>query len=170
VWPLGAPDVAKLDARGDIEGLVRAAGRKKDPAVSEAARAALEERMDFFVDNLDSKNIRRLALSRDALRLVGEPAVVKLVDVYENGDVGRRRDAAYTLGVVGLPSALPTLKKALRDRDETVRVLALRSLGKIDDERVVPLVESALRDRDDAVRAKAAAVLKKLRKQNLKGT
>jgi HEAT repeat protein len=165
MWPFGPPNVARLDAKGNVESLVRAAGYKKDPAVREAARLALEKRLDWLVSTLDSRNIRHVVTCRAALKLVGEPAVTKLVDVLEKGDTGRRRDAAFGLGEVGLPSGVPALKVALRDDDETVRVLAVKALGRIDDERVPALIEKALRDCDDAVRYHASAELKKLRKR-----
>lgn len=158
----GRPNVEKLDAKGDIEGLVRAAGYRRDPAVGAAARAALAERREFFVAELGSRNLRRVVLSREALKRIGEPSVTILTDVLVHGDDGKRRDAAFALGEVGLPSGVAALERALRDRDEIVRLLAVKSLARIDDERVPRLLESALRDRDEAVRSQAAKALKRV--------
>jgi HEAT repeat protein len=158
----GRPDVERLDAKGDIEALIRAAKYRKDAGVREAARLALERRLDFFVAKLASKNLRRVVLSREALKLIGEPAVVLLSDVLEKGDVGKRRDAAFALGEVGLPSGLPALERALRDRDPHVRVLAVKSLVRLDDDRVLKALEPALKDRDEAVHYHAVKAVRKL--------
>jgi len=158
----GRPNVEKLDAKGDIEGLVRAAKYKKDAGVREAARAALERRLDFFVVNLASKNLRRIVLSREALKLIGEPAVMLLADVLRKGDLGRRCDAAFALGEVGLPSGVPALERALRDPEAPVRLLAVRSLARIDDERAPALIERACRDRDESVRHQAGKARRRL--------
>ena len=63
----GPPDVAKLDAAGKIDGLVHAAKYKKDPAVAEAARQALEGYVDKLVQRLQTKNIVQLDTTREAL-------------------------------------------------------------------------------------------------------
>ena len=69
----GPPNVAKLDAAGKIDGLVRAARYKKDPEVAEAARQALEGYLDRIIQRLDTKNMVQLKTSRDALVLIGPP-------------------------------------------------------------------------------------------------
>jgi len=158
----GRPNVERLTAKGDIEGLVRAAKYKKDPALAEAARAALEDQLEFFVTKLASKNLRRVVLSREALKLIGEPSVTLLSDVLVKGDVGKRCDAAFALGEVGLPSALPALGAALKDKDPHVRVLAVKSLARLDDERVPELLDKASRDRDESVRYHAGKARKAL--------
>lgn len=160
----GRPDVERLAAKGDIEALVRAAKYKKDPQVREAARLALEDQLDFFVVKLASKNLRRVVLSREALKLIGEPAVTLLSDVLVHGDVGKRCDAAFALGEVGLPSGLPALEKALKDKDPRVRVLVVKSLARLDDERVPALIETACRDRDESVRYHAGKARRRVAK------
>ena len=159
--PIGRPNVARLDARGMVEGLLRASKYKKDPEVAEEARQALERRMPILLDTFQSKNTRHIVLARDAFRQIGEPAVPFLADVVDHGDTGRRSDAVHILGEVGLPSALPALTDGLRDRDSGVRLLAVRSVAKIPGERSDELLESALRDRDEDVRVAAMKALKK---------
>jgi HEAT repeat protein len=160
----GRPDVERLAAKGDIEGLVRAAKYKKDAQVRESARLALEDNLEFFVAKLGSRNLRRVVLSREALKLIGEPAVTLLADVLVKGDVGKRSDAAFALGEVGLPSGVPALAGALKDKDPQVRMLAVKSLARIDDERVPELIDSACRDRDESVRYHAGKARKHLKK------
>jgi len=158
---LGPPNVAKLDARGHIEGLIGACKYKKDAAIREEARLALERRMPLLLDTFQSRNVRHIVLARDAFRLIGEPAVPFLADVVDHGDVGRRQDAVHILGEIGLPSATDPLASALRDPDSGVRLLAVRSLAKLPGERTDELLRKALRDRDSDVRLAASKALEK---------
>jgi HEAT repeat protein len=159
--PIGRPNVERLDARGLVEGLVRASKYKKDPELAEQARLALERRMPILLDTFQSKNTRHMVLARDAFHQIGQPAVPFLADVVDHGDTGRRQDAVHVLGEIGLPTVLPALADGLRDRDSGVRLLAVRSLSKIAGPRSDELIESALRDRDEAVRIAAMKALKK---------
>jgi len=159
--PIGRPNVARLDAKGMVEGLLRASKYKKDPEVAEEARQALERRMPILLDTFQSKNTRHIVLARDAFRQIGEPAVPFLADVVDHGDTGRRQDAVHILGEVGLPSGLPALGDGLRDRDSGVRLLSVRAISRISDERADELLESALRDRDEDVRVAAMKALRK---------
>jgi HEAT repeat protein len=158
----GRPNVELLAARGDIEGLVSAAKYKKDPALAEQARLALEDMMGFLVANLGSRNLRHLVLSREALKMIGQPAVDLLSDVIAKGDAGRRCDAAVALGEIGLPTAIPALKKTLRDQDTMVRVCSVKALAQIGGPEANELVGKALRDPEDAVRHHARKAFKKL--------
>lgn len=161
----GRPDVERLAARGDIEGLVRAAKYKKDPELAEQARQALEDELGFLVASLGSRNIRHLVLSREAVRLIGQPAVDLLLDVLVKGDTTRRCDAAVALGEIGLPSAVPGLQKALRDDNAVLRICCVRALAEIDDPKARSLVERARRDRDEQVRRQAEKALAKVEKR-----
>ena len=159
--PIGRPNVERLDARGMIEGLLRASKYKKDPEVAAQARLALERRMPLLLDTFQSKNTRHMVLARDAFHQIGEPAVPFLADVVDHGDTGRRQDAVHVLGEVGLPTVLPSLADALRDRDSGVRLIAVRALSKIAGLQADELIRSSLRDRDEAVRMAAMKALKK---------
>jgi HEAT repeat protein len=159
--PIGRPNVERLDAKGQVEGLLRASKYKKDPEVAEQARLALERRMPILLDTFQSKNTRHMVLARDAFRQIGQPAVPFLADVVDHGDTGRRQDAIHVLGEVGLPIGLPALADGLGDRDSGVRLLAVRSLSKIAGPQADELLESALRDRDEDIRVAAMKALKK---------
>lgn len=158
----GRPNVELLTLRGDIEGLVRAAKYKKDPELAEQARLALQDNIEFLVSNLGSRNIRHLVLSREALKMIGQPAVDLLVDVLAKGDASRRCEAAVALGEIGLPTAVPGLQAALRDSSPVLRICAVRALAEIDDPRARELVEKAQRDRDESVRRQANKAFKKI--------
>ena len=158
---MGPPNVEKLDARGHIEGLIGACKYKKDAAVREQARLALERRMPLLLDTFQSRKVRHIVLAREAFRLIGQPAVPFLADVVDHGDTGRRQDAVHILGEIGLPSVLEPLAVGLRDTDSGVRLLAVRSLAKQPGERANELLRKALRDRDSDVRLAASKALDK---------
>jgi HEAT repeat protein len=157
----GRPNVDRLDAKGQIEGLLRATKYQKDPELAEQARQALERRMPLLLDALQSRNVRHIVLTRDCFKQIGEPAVAFLADVIDHGDAGRRQDATHLLGEVGLPSVLPSLRESLRDRDPGVRLIAVRSLAKLATPAADDALETALRDRDEAVRLAAMKALTK---------
>jgi hypothetical protein len=96
----GPPNVAKLEAAGNIDRLVRAAGYKKDPAVAADARRALTGFLDKVIQRLQTKNIVQLNTARDALVIIGEPARDRLIFIVQQGHLHRRQDAAYVLGIM----------------------------------------------------------------------
>lgn len=162
--PFSAPDVAKLQAKGDLEGLVRATGYKRDERVRDSARRALCEQLDFLIGRLATRNIRELMVVRDALVACGSPAVEAMVFVHTDGQsVHRRQDTAYVLGMTGDERAVPVLVDALRDTDAALRMVAAEALGKIGDPRAAePLRLAALRDSNAQVRKAATKAYKKV--------
>jgi HEAT repeat protein len=158
----GPPDVAKLDAAGKIDGLVRAAKYKKDPQVAEAARQALEGYLDKLIDRLQTKNIVQLDTTRDALVIVGPAARDRLIFVLKEGHLHRRQDAAYVLGMMKDPAAVPQLCVAMHNPDPLLRMIIVEALGKIGDPGGVETLRKALGDVDPQVATAARKSLKKM--------
>lgn len=158
----GPPDVARLDAAGKIDRLVQAAKYKKDPAVAEAARQALEGYLDKLIERLQTKNIVQLDTTREALVLVGPPARDRLIFVLKEGHLHRRQDAAYVLGMMGDPVAVPQLCVAMHNPDPLLRMIIVEALGKIGDPGGVETLRKALGDVDPQVVAAARKSLKKM--------
>lgn len=158
----GPPNVAKLDAGGKIDGLVKAAKYKKDPAVAEAARVALESYLDKIIARLQTKNIVQLNTSREALVLIGPAARDRLIFILENGHVHRRQDAAYVLGLMKDPAAVEPLCMAMHNPDPLLRMISVEALGKIGDKGAVKTLKRATLDVDPAVAGAARKALKKM--------
>ena len=93
----GPPNVAKLEAAGNIDGLVKAAKYKKDPPLAADARRALTDFLDKIIQRLQTKNIVQLNTAREALVIIGEPASDRLIFILREGHLHRRQDAAYVL-------------------------------------------------------------------------
>jgi HEAT repeat protein len=158
----GPPDVAKLDAAGKIDGLVRAARYKRDPQVAEAARKALEGYLDKLIDRLQTKNIVQLNTTRDALVIVGPPARDRLIFVLKEGHLHRRQDAAYVLGMMKDPAAVPQLCIAMHNPDPLLRMIIVEALGKIGDPAATDTLRRAVGDVDNSVATAARKSLKKV--------
>jgi HEAT repeat protein len=158
----GPPNVAKLDAAGKIDGLVRAARYKKDPEVAEAARKALEGYLDKIIQRLQTKNMVQLNTSREALVLIGPPARDRLLFILKEGHLHRRQDAAYVLGMMKDPAAVKSLCVAMHNPDPLLRLIVVEALGKIGDPAATDTLRRALGDVDPSVAAAARKSLKKI--------
>ena len=130
----GPPDVARLEAKSDVLGLIKALGFQKDPQVR--CRAAE-------------------ALGRCGDARAVEPLLAALSD--QDADV--RSGSARSLGPLHASEAVEPLLNALEDDHHGVRASAARSLGVLADARaVVPLV-IALKDGYAAVREASSDAL-----------
>jgi HEAT repeat protein len=162
----GSPNIPQLEAKRDIQGLIKALAFK-DAAVRLAAVEALTPLKDpAAVEPLagllrdDSPAIRQAAVialaDRGGFRVV-EPLVGALQDrdpdvrataapaVYRrlmtDPDQDARRATAAALGRIRDVNAVEALTKAVMDADEDVRVASVRALQAIGDVRAVaPLI------------------------------
>ncbi len=93
----------------------------------------------------------------DALgNIGGKAAIIALCDALLNdNDMGVRFRAASSLGKIKDKEAVPTLVKALLDRDEFVRESAAYALGEIGDQSAINALNETLHDKIDFV-SKAA--------------
>ncbi len=94
----------------------------------------------------------------EALRKIGKPAVIALMELIQDSDWAVREDAAWLLGMIGDCQAVPTLIKALYDTRSCVRKTAASALVQIGNPAVSALID-ALKDSNEDVRQKAAEAL-----------
>ena len=135
----GPPNVEKMKARRDVNGLIKALGYQKG-------------------DSFDARSIRR-----DAARALGEledpravePLIAALGD--ERSDV--RQAAAEALGKIKDPRAVEPLIAALGDERSDMRQAAAKALGAIGDARTMEPLIAALKDAEWRVREAAAQAL-----------
>jgi HEAT repeat protein len=163
----GPPDPAKLEASGDVSGLIRALGYEKDAGIRAASAKSLGRIGDSrAVEPLIAvladarREVRRAAV--EALSLIGNPrAVESLLRVLKDSDPIVRQTAASAVGKVGAPAVEP-LMGALTDTTAGVRQAAARALGTIGDPRAIEPLGGALTDSTAGVRQAAAKALAKL--------
>jgi HEAT repeat protein len=86
------------------------------------------------------------------LREVGIDALPLLLQVLRDEQWVRRRGAAWALGEIGDPAAVPGLVEALADDESLVRREAALALRQIKDLDSLPMLVDALRDSDGRVR------------------
>jgi HEAT repeat protein len=140
----GPPNANKLKAKGDVPGLIKALGFKKDPLVRRDAAEALGQMGDAR-------------------------AVEPLLEVLTDPDRDVRIGAANALGQIGDLSAVEPLLGSLRDEDPGVREAAVGAFCRLggalgehfDSRAIAPLIES-LKDGYAAVREGAAGALGKM--------
>jgi HEAT repeat protein len=134
-WFFG-PNIKKLKAQGDIQGLTRALAHKKS-------------------------EVREDAVS--ALRDIGgvqvvQPLIIALRDVYSSV----RWTAIDTLGEIGDTQATRPLCTMLQNGDNYDRERASKALGKIGDARAVEPLIAAFKDGDEYVRKRVYEALRKI--------
>ena len=158
----GPPDVEKARQTGRIELMLEAANYKKDPAVAAAGREALAEHLDLLIEELQTRNIRRLRIAREALVAIGPRARDRLIFILREGHVHRRQDAAFVLGMMKDPQAVEPLCLALHNPDPLLRLIVVEALGKIGDPAAADALRRATGDVDRSVAAAAHKSLKKM--------
>ena len=137
----GPPDVAKLAAKGDLEGLLEAlTNRREWRARQDAAEA--------FGQLSDTRAV--------------EPLVAALKD-----DVsGVQRAAAIALGSMADPRAVEPIAVLLKSRAADVRAAAADALGRLGDTRSVGPLISVLKDESWSVRRAGTDGLENLVERN----
>lgn len=172
----GPPDVDELRAKRDVKGLIKALGYEKDVRVRQAAACALgkvrdERAVKPLIATLEDKHMCEAAVG--ALTKVGKPAIAPLIVALGDSSETMREAAAEALAEIGAPAVerlIVFLKyssgvtqeaaaKALRKigapavelliaalEDKSIREVAIRTLGKIDDEWAIEQLISALKD------------------------
>jgi HEAT repeat protein len=160
----GPPDIAKLKAKRDVEGLVKALGYRKDQGgVRKDAIVALGEigdprAVEPLIAALDDEQTGRAAMK--ALGQIGDPrAVEPLIVILTNEHqrpLSRGRDAAEALGEIGDPRAVGPLIAAAHD--VSAWGASSDALGKIGAPAVEPLI-AALKDGNTTAAIAAAMAL-----------
>jgi HEAT repeat protein len=158
----GPPDLEKAKRRGSIELFLRVAKYKKDPALAEAGRQELIGHLDLLFKELNSKNIRRLQIAREALVVIGPEARDRLIFILREGHVHRRQDAAYVLGDMCDEAAVEPLCEAVKHTDPLLRKISAEALGKIGSRKAIRALRLAAMDEEDSVAREARKALGKI--------
>lgn len=128
----GPPDIEKMKAKKDVDGLVKALSYQKDA------------------------NVRRNAV--DALSEIGDRSTVeRMIPMLNDGDINVRAAAAVGLGRLGDVSAVDPLLVAFQARLVTRQ--GAEALGKLRDPRAIGTLCEALRENDIAVSSSASKAL-----------
>ncbi len=169
------PNVEKLKARKDVDGLIAALNHKQWDVFKDAMEALVSigdaRAVEPLIKALEEGWVKaygggRINVSTYAANALGEigdvRAVEPLIKLLSDKEVSST--AASVLGQIGDAKAVGPLIEALKDKNNKpyVREQAASALGQIGDARAIRPLIDALRDKDTGVRLKAASVLGKI--------
>lgn len=162
-WFQRTPDLKKLMAREDVQGLLQALrkagddaraeiiqilGEIRDPRATEALIRESEQSGDLTIRRLAAETLKKVDPERKYLA-----ALHLLNDVHRSV----RTAAASLLAATGNPKALDALLDTLKkDSDPQARAAAAHAVASLHDRRALPSLLAALTDGDDRVRVAAA--------------
>jgi len=158
----GPPDIAKLEAKRDVNGLTKALGYQKDPTVRRRAADALGGIRDLsaveplIASLADTDHDVRAAITNALGQIGDERAVNPLVAKLDDKDPAVREAISKALCRIGHPSVEPLLSVLKRGDRRAAEIL-----GEIGDPRALADLDISLGDNRDGVSAAAADALGK---------
>jgi HEAT repeat protein len=129
----GPPDIKKLEAKRDVNGLMRALGYKDSSVGRSAARALgrIGAAPEPLVARLADGNWNTTWHVEETLVALGASAVPAVVTALTGDSPKVRHSAARILGQIRSPAAVEPLIAALWDQDDVVRDLSAAALCNI---------------------------------------
>jgi HEAT repeat protein len=172
----GPPNVEKLKAKGDVEGLIKALVYKKDANVRKAAAEALEQitneqAIKSLIDALQDENrdVQETAagslvqiIKANKNENLRKPAIKGLVTSFDCGKASVRKAVVMALGKIKEAWAMQLLITALESSTNEVRYAAAEALGKIGDTYAVTPLITALKNPDKNMRELVIKALKQI--------
>ena len=138
----GPPDVKKLEAKGDVKGLINALGYRRD------------QQSDY------KAGFVRTAAAVALARIGDARAVEPLITTLSDPTGGVCTAAVEALVEIGVPAVEPLVAALIGPNPGwSVRKAAVETLGKIGDARAVEPLVAALGDQDEFVRRDASEAL-----------
>ena len=106
----GSPNVQQLEAKGNVQGLIKALDYDQDASVRMEAAKALGRIGDSqavapLIARLMDVDGQVAHAAVEALGEIGTPAIQPLLAALKNEDRDMRQRAAEALGMIGLPAA-----------------------------------------------------------------
>jgi HEAT repeat protein len=182
----GPPNVEKLKAKKDIEGLIKALNYRKDywnenvycdrslredvnrvGSVRAAAALAIGEIGDPrgvtpLLEALNDKVFEVRKATVEALAMIGKPAVKELLVELGKESYPNRSDVIKALGMIGDPLAVEPLILELGSSRWGIPRDAASALGELGDKRAIEPLRTLLMEKDEVVRNAATHALDKL--------
>jgi len=159
---LFGPNIKKMEAKRDIEGLVKAL-KNRDEDVRRLAAAALgnigdARAVEYLIEALRNEEWSTQNTVANSLEKIGEPSVGPIIEALKDDNEDARGLFALVLGRIGGAQAIIPLADMLRDKNKIVRAEAVLALGSIKDTRIIEALPKALEDKDTYVRNRAVTV------------
>jgi HEAT repeat protein len=114
----GSPNVVKMKAKKDIEGLIKTLYYKNNIHIRQHAAEALRQideahTLEILVDALNEKDDEVREMTIQALVQIGPSAVKALIKALKNQETLVRRSSAQALGRISDPRAIKPLSEFL---------------------------------------------------------
>ena len=158
------PNIRKLKAKKDVEGLIKALGHRDEYVRENAVRALGEignaRAIEGLIKALDDSDWPVREAAAEELGKIGDPRAVEHLIKALDDDIDVRLKAVEALGKIGEP-AVEGLIKALDD-DIDVRREAVKALGEIGDPRAFDALSELVHD-DKYVREFAREALRRIK-------
>lgn len=136
------PNVEELEAKRDVQGLIKSLSYQKRDNVRQAAAEALGKigvpAVEPLIAALKDRNMQKA--TTEALRKIGTPAVEPLIAALRNQEIDVCKAAAEVLGKIGDARAVEPLIVAFKGRSWQVQeaaAAALKDIGGPEAERVL---------------------------------
>jgi HEAT repeat protein len=161
----GPPNIEKLKAKRDVNGLIKAMTYKRNDWVRKGAAITLGDLGDRsavepLIAALDDPWYGVRQSAAQALGKIGDPrAVDPLIQLIKKGKDNSREAAVTALGEIGDARAVEVLGAALKDSDQKVHIAAIRALGKIYDSQALRLLVAELKRPEADLRMAAQMAL-----------
>ena len=167
LFGLSQKGVEKMEAKHDVEGLVKALSYKDLSVRSQAAialgRVGDARAVEGLVVALKDQFAIVRKLAAWALGEIGDArAVDGLVAAFKDAELWIREEATIALGKIGTVRAVDGLVLALKEQEGVVSIRAADALGRIGDKRAADALVANLKDQHAGVRLSAAKALRKI--------
>ena len=139
---LFGPNIKKMEAKRDVEGLVKAL-KTKNEDVRRLAAAALgnigdAKAVEYLIEALKNEEWSIQNIAAKSLYKIGEPSVESLIEALKDENEDVRRLAAWSLGKIGDARAVEPLLQLIKDdKNEFVRKGTIKALGELRDSRAI---------------------------------
>ncbi|MGE0200989.1 MAG: HEAT repeat domain-containing protein [Candidatus Melainabacteria bacterium] len=125
-----------------------------------------EAGIPLIIEALGDDNNQVFASAAEALGLFGREALPHLVDLLERGADDARCVAAWKLGEMGDPDAVPALVRSVQEvaNNVDIKALSIWALGEIGHgaEEVITTLSTARSDADPKIHERASMAMKKI--------
>lgn len=131
---LFTPNIEKMKARKNIQGLIKALGFKSDPHIRSTAAKVLGS-------------------------IGGKEVIVPLQNALQDEDKWVRKNAVEALGIIGDPASIGPLINSLKDKEGHVVMEAAIALGKYKDPQSIDPLLEVLKNKEGYIYARREAAI-----------
>jgi len=167
---LFTPDVAKLEKKEDIDGLIKALSYRKDEkirfdAVKALGKLQAEKAVKTLIRILSNKNEKK-SMRKEVVIALGKikdnRSVDSLIPLLKDHDKNYRHTAVTALSMIGDRRAVAPLLQAFKYGNKEIHGELAEALGRFGDAKAVKPLKEAINSSTKSVRKKIEKALKRI--------